>query len=731
MNRLTPHLRSIRRRTYQALHHSSLHQAFTLPVLVQIFAAVGLVGYLSFRNGQQAVQVLASQLRSEVSARIEGELDSYFGNPHAINRLNATAFSHGDITVEQALRGEHLLFQQMKIYPEIAFVYCGSVQSGEFFGVLRSPDTGQLELSYSNSETNYNRRHYSLDARGYRQHQLYEKGPTYDARLRPWFKAALDAEGPNWTDVYMAFTTQLPNVTASLPVYDRRDRRLLGVCGADVVLPEEFRSFLKNLEIGQSGQAFVVDRQGNLISSSTDEPLMKVLGQNPQFVTATQSNNAYVQETANYLKDRYGSFARIQQNRQLTFLLDGERQFLEVLPFSDGFGLDWLIVVVVPESDYMRQIRLNTRITIALCGAALAIALFVGTLLSRRLTSPILQLNAAVKDIAAGDWDQRVSIHRTDELGELANSINSMTAQIQQSFVQLEKQSQSFARFFPPEYLRFLNKQSVQDVRLGDHLTAEMTVMFSDIRGFTNMAEKLSTRRTFKFINAYLQRISPLVRTHEGFVVKNKGDGMMAVFPFSVENAIDSAIAQFKEVREHNQQIKPNSRHHFEIEIGIGLHTGNVMAGMIGEPDRIQPDAISDTVNLAARLEGLSKVYGASLIISETVEKQIQDPDRYQLRFLDRAIVKGSSQSVAIYEVLDAEAESQQRKKLQTLSAFQLGIKAYSNLDLDTAQKHFTAVLTQHPNDKTAQLYEQRIHQMMEEGIPDDWDGAWTFTHKR
>ena len=731
MTKLPQHFRQLGRRTQQAVRRNSLHRAFTLPVLVQIFVAVGLVGYLSFRNGQQAVQVLASKLRSEVSARIQGELQSYFGNPHAINRLNATAFTHGDLDIRGASQGEHLLFQQMKIYPEIALVYCGSAESGEFFGILRSPDSGQLQLTYSNPGTDFERRQYSLDVRGYRQHFVSEGGPTYDSRVRPWFIAALSQEGPTWTDVYVAFTTRLPNVTASLPVYDRGDRRLLGVCAADVVLPEEFRTFLKQLEIGQTGQAFVIDRQGNLISSSTDEPLMKMLGQVPQFREATQSSDPYVKEAATHLENRFGSFDNIQQSRQLTFVVDGERQFLEVLPFSDGFGLDWLIVVVVPESEFMGQIQLNTRITIVLCALALVIAMIVGTFLSRRLTNPILQLNTAVKDITAGHWQQRAAFNRTDELGELADSINTMAAQIQQSFEQIEEQSHAFSRFFPPEYLRFLNTESVQEVKLGDYISKEMTVLFSDIRGFTSKAESMRPRQTFRFINTYLQRISPLVRAHNGFVVKFIGDGMMAIFPFAVEDAIDSAIAQFQGIRDYNQQITADSRKTFEIEIGIGMHTGHVMAGMIGEPDRIQPDAISDTVNLAARLEGLSKVYGASLIISETVRQRLQNPDRYHLRFLDRVIVKGRTQSIAIYEVLDAEPEERRREKLATLNTFEAGMQAYSDRDWDTAQAHFTAIRAQHPQDKTAELYEQRIHKLREEGIPDDWDGAWAFTYKR
>ncbi|NER78802.1 MAG: HAMP domain-containing protein [Leptolyngbya sp. SIO1D8] len=712
------------------MQNSPLRLAFTVPVLVQLVAVVGLVGYLSFRNGQQAVQVLASQLRSEVSARIQGELESYFGDPHAINRLNATAFSNGDLDIENATQGEHLLFQQMKIYSEIAFVYCGSARSGEFFGILRSPDTGELQLSYGNASNNFYRNYYSLDVRGNRQHFIYQADKSYDARLRPWFKAALHRETPAWTDVYIAFTTRLPNVTASLPVYDSRDRALLGVCATDVVLPEEFRTFLKELEIGQSGQAFVVDRNGNLISSSTDEPLMKGTEEAPQFLQAINSRNPLVQESAAYLSKHFGSFDKIQGNQQLTFALNGDQQFLEVLPFNDGFGLDWLIVVVVPESDYMGQILWNTRITIVLCVLALAIALGVGILLARRVTAPILKLNTAVKEIAQGDWNQRVQVSRADEVGELAKSVNTMATQIQQAFVQLENQRNAFSRFFPPEYLHFLDKHSVTDIELGDHISKDMAVMFSDIRGFTRLAEKMAPQEAFDFINDYLQRISPQIRAHKGFVVKFLGDGVMAIFPETVENAIDAAIAQFQQVQDYNQQRRRDQD--FEaIEIGIGLHVGHVMAGMVGEHDRIQPDAVSDAVNLAARLEGLSKVYGAALVISESVRRRLVNRDRYQLRFLDQVIVKGRTKSIAIYEVLDAETESQRESKRRTLETFEAGIKAYSDRNLTAAKAYFEAILAEHPEDMTAQLYEQRVSLLLEQGLPKNWDGAWTFEQKR
>ena len=627
------------RSTLHRIRYPSLRVMFTVPVLIQLMAAVGLVGYLSFRNGQQAVQALASQLRSEISARIKGELTQYFGDPHAINRLNATAFSSGDIDINGAAYGEHLMFQQMKIYPNIAFVYCGSARSGEFFGVLRLPDTGELQLSYGNGGNDFLRDYYSLDVRGYRQHWVRQADERYDARTRPWFQAAITEEQPTWTDVYLAFTTGLPNVTASLPVYDDQGSQLLGVCAADVVLPEEFRDFLSQLPIGRAGHAFVVDRQGHLISSSTDEPLVQGTEDRVEFLQAANSRSPLVSNTALYLRQEFGSFDRIRSVQQLSFEFQGQRQYLEVVPFSDGFGLDWLIVVVVPEADIMGQIHTNTRITIALCAVALAIALGVGIVSTRRITAPILSLNRAVMAIARGRWDQPLPSDRTDEVGQLARSVDNMAAKLQQTFLRLEAQKNAFARFFPSEYLDFFNKRSVTEVNLGDHISQEMTVMFADIRQFTALAECMAPQALAEFMNTYLQSISPEIRRHQGFVVKFIGDSVMAVFPKRVEDAIAAALAQFDQVRQYNTLNA--TADHAPIEIGIGLHTGPLMLGIIGEPTRMQGDALSDTVNLAARLEGLSKLYHVPLLISGDVVHHLSPDHPFTLRFLDRVMVKG------------------------------------------------------------------------------------------
>ncbi|HEY9645455.1 MAG TPA: cache domain-containing protein [Chroococcidiopsis sp.] len=435
------------RRIVPALSRSlSLRAILILVFTGQIIGAVSLVGYLSFRNGQKAVNDLATQLRRELTARIDRELKGYFAIPHEINRLNADAFARGDIDVVTASRGEHQLYQQMVVAPTVAFVYCGSQQNGEFFGVLRSPEDGSLQLSYGNASNRFFRSYYSLDVAGDRTYLLRQADKPFDARQRPWYKKAIRLERPVWTDIYIAFTTGLPNITAAVPVYDRSGRKLLGVCATDVVLPEEFRSFLQDLEIGHTGQAFVIDRQGNLISDSTNEPLMVGEGADAKSLPATASESPLVRGTANYLIKRFGGFEAIAGNQRFDFYLNGQRQFLEVVPFRDRYGLDWLIVVVVPETDFMAQINANSRNTIWLCAATLVVAIASSILTSRWLSGPILRFTQASEQIAAGDLDQQVEAAGIVELETLANAFNSMSNQLKESFTTLETSNDALRR---------------------------------------------------------------------------------------------------------------------------------------------------------------------------------------------------------------------------------------------------------------------------------------------
>jgi signal transduction histidine kinase/class 3 adenylate cyclase/ActR/RegA family two-component response regulator len=273
------------------------------------------------------------------------------------------------------------------------------------------------------------------------------------------------------------------------------------------------------------------------------------------------------------------------------------------------------------------------------------------------------------------------------------------------SRIQTHLSNRIYGRFVPQHFLQFLQKTSIADITLGNHVSRDMTVMFSDIRGFATISETMTPQENFDFINDYLQRVSPEIRINQGFIVKYLGDGMMAIFPRRVEDAIAAGIAKLHQVHQLNRDRYGDRGGHGSIAIGIGIHYGPMMVGIVGENQRMQCDAFSDNVNLAARIEGLTKFYGVSMIISEQVLQQLGSNPSYQIRKLGQVLVQGRQQPFMIYEIFDADPIELRHQKAVTLSQFELGVEAYQTEQFIEAQIYFQRVLQQSPDDRPAQLY--------------------------
>jgi adenylate cyclase len=324
---------------------------------------------------------------------------------------------------------------------------------------------------------------------------------------------------------------------------------------------------------------------------------------------------------------------------------------------------------------------------------------------------------------------------RSDELGKLARVFTNMvkTVKVREKELitantQLESLLKAYGRFVPHEYLRFLRKEAITDVNLGDHVSKVMAVMFSDIRSFTTISENMTPQDNFNFVNAYLKRVSPEIRSNYGIIVKFLGDGMMAVFPEGADDAIAAGVAKQNQVQEYNKQRAQTG--YLPLEVGIGIHVGHMMLGMVGEESRMQGDAFSDNVNLTARLEGLTKFYGVSLLISEQALQNMSTANKYQIRFLDRVVVKGRTEAIAVYEVLDAEVEEIRQLKIKTQPNFEEALKYYKCADFAIARESFKKMLSVNPTDKTAKLYLERIELLSQRGVPENWNGVWALTEK-
>jgi len=1109
-----------------------LRNTLVVPFVLQIVAAYALVGYFSFNSGQQAVNEVASQLRNELTNRINEKLVSYAEIPHAINRLNASAVAQGDIDILNGT-GEYQFWQQMQIYPDISYIYCGN-ENGAFMGVARYMEQNQLKLrlQFVNPSTQFVRKSIELDSQGNHTRRTGIFTKPFDPRLRPWYKAAKAAGKPVWSKIYLDFSILLPTVTASIPIYSKSDSSFIGSCGIDFFLPQELSKFLQTLKIGKNGTAFIIERSSQLVATSTQEPMIQGSGEQTKRLFAQSSENFAIQKTAQYLESHFPNLNQIQSVQQFDFNLNGERQYVQIAPFQNR-NLDWLIVLTVPESDFMAQINAGRQNTFWLSLAALGLAIVIGIFTARLITQPVLRLTQASKKLAEGHLDQQVEsvdVIEIEEIETLEQSFNSMATQLKGFFTTLETQKETLAnqneelqrldqlkdeflantshelrtplngiigiaeslidgatgelpeptqtnlqlivssgrrlsslindildfsklrhqslelqllsvdlrsitqiiltlsqplanqknlqlinsisqdlhnaeadenrlqqilynlvgnaikftpsgtvevsaqvinseakellavtvsdtgigiaedkldrifqsfeqaegstareyggtglglavtkqlvelhggeisvqsqvgvgsqftftlpislekvknvkpisvlrdnfsaevialapllkvshsatsdqqfkilivddepinrqvlinnlsfynyaiteasngqdaltaiengfipdlvlldvmmphmtgyevcqkirerflahelpivmltaknqienivegftsgandylakpiqkqemlarmkthlnlakltlaygRFVPRDFLNFLDKESIIDVQIGNQMQQEMTVMFADIRSFTTMSEKMTPQETFNFINSYLSRVSPVIREHNGFIDKYIGDAIMALFPKSADEAVQAAISMQRKVALYNQERQQKG--FIPIEIGIGLHTGNLMLGTIGEPERMETTVIADAVNLASRLEGLTKLYGAGILISEHTLTQLKEPQSYNFRFLDRVRVKGKSDVVSIYEICGETQESTNQLKTQTKHTFELAVMAYHKQDLVGAQSAFEEVLVINSEDKAAMLYVRRCQIYQQSGVIEGWDGV-------
>ncbi|MCB0667677.1 MAG: hypothetical protein KDC80_17730 [Saprospiraceae bacterium] len=291
-------------------------------------------------------------------------------------------------------------------------------------------------------------------------------------------------------------------------------------------------------------------------------------------------------------------------------------------------------------------------------------------------------------------------------------------------------------KFVPRDFIKILNKESIKELQLGDQTDATMTVLFADIRGYTELSESMTPRENFKFINAYVGRMGPIIREHGGFICQYYGDGIMALFKENSQHAISASVAMQRALEKYNRNRRLKDRE--PVRIGIGLNTGHLMLGVIGDASRFDTSVISDAVNTASRLEGLTRVFGSQIILSETTLKEIKDIDQAagesdylgEFRFLGKVKVKGKDQIIKIYEIFDGEPELLQEQKRKTSPGFEKAIRCYFDRDFGKAADILKEIAHQAPDDMAAQYYLERSIQYVVNGVEENWSGAEVIINK-
>jgi signal transduction histidine kinase len=415
----------------------SLQLVLIVPFVLQIFGIVGLVGYLSFKNGEKAVNNLADQLIERTSGEVNQHLDAYLSIPHKVIQINANAIRMGLLDVRDRLKVGKFFWHEMQAY-DLTFISLNlatgeGAGAGRYDGKTVTIDDNAIKTPSQPKNT----KTYLTDNDGNPTKVMTTS--TWDTVNEPAYTEPVKAGKPIWVRIYTYYDPAYPPyivASAGRPVYDA-SKKLIGVVGAEIHLLK-LSEFLQKLNVSRFGQVFVMERDGMLVANSAQEKPFTVVNKEIKRLKAIDSPNPVVQGIAKQLQQRIPDFKSITNTQKLKVDFQGENFYVHIVPWRDQHGLDWLVVVSIPEKTYMAQINANTQISILLCFGALIVATTIGIFTTRWIAHPILRLNQLTQAIASGDLHQTLPQGNIHELNTLAHSFNQMAGKLSESFIALE-----------------------------------------------------------------------------------------------------------------------------------------------------------------------------------------------------------------------------------------------------------------------------------------------------
>ncbi|MEM9245439.1 MAG: adenylate/guanylate cyclase domain-containing protein, partial [Cyanobacteria bacterium P01_F01_bin.153] len=628
----------LREITPRRLKRMRLRTILVLPLLLQLVGAVGLVGWLSFRSGEASVTELADQLHSEMGQRTRDRVTEYLEGAQRVNQVNINALDLGLISLDNIGAARSYFWRQALTYPFIGYVGFANEDAQSLrVGWVNKQDSkkdpqiaeqltiggGDLnfyDISYDQS-TSDDETKAAVDGVDETQEPA-RVVENYDVRGRPFYSVVRESQGPTWSPIYP--NRAYPNflqINATSPYYDA-DGKLLGILTSQVGL-NQISTFLQQLNLSETGRIYLLERDGTLVATSKEDvPLLQKKDENDagDRIKATTSEDGLIRSSAAFLLDEHDSFGAMAEegeDLQAQFSLNGETQFLHVSPFKDRYGIDWLIVVVVPKAEFMGQITANTRNTIALCVAALAVAVGFCWLSARWVTGPMSNLVMASQAIAAGNLEQSVPKSRISEVEKLGIAFGSMSTQLKRSFDELEdrvrrrtaalnsekERSDMLLRNVLPQEIvdRLSQFKPMEEEYFADRFE-ETTILFADIVGFTTLATKMDPLELVSLLNQIFSEFDSLSEQLGLEKIKTIGDAYMVVggIPMPKANHAEAIAEMALAMQEFMKDFKGPSGEMLQVRVGI--NTGAAIAGVIGKTKFIY-DLWGDTVNVASRME--------------------------------------------------------------------------------------------------------------------------------
>jgi len=414
--------------------------------------------------------------------------------------------------------------------------------------------------------------------------------------------------------------------------------------------------------------------------------------------------------------------SRWEEGRSVSISMGGEEYVTLVTPLGGGAGPGVIAVLQRSMAEALVPFLRLRIVLVVLFGGGVVLTLIGGSLIARSVTSPVLRIAESARRVEEGDYSQRIVLAQTDEIGKLAVSFNHMVHGLEER----RRVQDLLGKVVSPAIAQELLSRKIE---LGGE-EREVTILFSDVRDFTTLCEDRPPRQILSLLNAYLTRVSGVVEANGGVVDKYVGDAMMALFgaplqhPDDAARAVATALQMCRSVAELNEEFR---REEFPLlQIGVGVNTAEVVAGNMGSLARLNYTVIGDGVNLASRLEGLTKVYGVPVLVSETTKAGAPG---FVFREIDCARVKGKTKPVTLYEPLGAAGEIEE-SRLTEIGSYHRALEAYRGRDWAAARAILLKLRAATPDVPLYGLYLDRVEAFAARPPGPDWDGAFSHTEK-
>jgi adenylate cyclase len=694
----------------RAARKLGLRTALTGLVLLTVIVTAILIHLTWFYAARRNVADVVGQLNRQIVGSVQHEVRGTLNDAWSVQEAVQSIFFQEAIKPTDEAKREFIFLALLRSHPTLSWIALG-FPDGAYFGALKAGDDeiDMVEVK-RNPETGI--RQQRVDTYTPEPGDVMFRGreitpSDYEATAQPWYQRAVAEDGPGWSMLSHLPYRNRPAIVTSTPVVINRD--FAGVVAVVVEL-ERLSRFLAGLQVGNTGTVVLLERSGRVVASAASAALKRQRrGETPELETLARDHPMLASVDA-LLHGGSLSLADLRETRQLqaTGPIDGKNYFVTFSPLNFS---DWVVATVIPASDFLASIeRSAMTLLIALAVLTVVVAAIAILLANRLLAAPLLRIAGQLKHIE--DF-------RLDRVIRLASPLREFD-DLSSVLLQMSRGLASFQKYMPTELVRTLVSQGVEARPGGQQQT--LTVMFTDVAGFTGISEELGDR-VVPVLAQYLEAVSAAVLNHCGTIDKFIGDGVMAFWGAPVPNerhAIDACAAALE-----CQRLLAVQRSGAErcggtpLRMRVGINTGRMLVGNIGSSERLSYTVIGDPVNVASCLEPLGKIYGVDIIIGE--DTRIAAGDAIIVRRLDLVSVYGRIGGLAIYELLSM-AEGAGDEVPEWVGDYEAGLAAYEGRNWSEAARLFeAAAATRGSVDRPSEILAERCRACLIDPPPDSW----------